>query len=84
MAQIDNLVYTGQANLKGEEIDPNALLEPHEQDLDPDNDMNQAGGILSYKKVKHYQYLMHPRDRKTKTKFNWWHSDIKFLPCCKN
>jgi hypothetical protein len=30
LAQVENLVYTGQANLQGEEIDPNALLEPHQ------------------------------------------------------
>ena len=27
---------------------------------------------------------MHPRDRKNKKKFDWWTSDISFLPCCKS
>jgi hypothetical protein len=31
MAQIDNqLLYSGMANIQGEDFDPNALLEPHE------------------------------------------------------
>lgn len=63
---MENLVYTGKANLQGEEMDPNALLEPHEQDVDPEGDQNAGVGILSYHKVKMYQYKMHPRDRKKK------------------
>ena len=70
LAHFDQLVYAGKANIHGEEIDPNALLEPHEQDIDPEGDT--CAGILSYKKVKMYQYKMHPRDRRIKQKFPWW------------
>ena len=53
MAQIDNqLLYSGVANLQGEDFDPNALLEPHEQDINPESDQNKGVGVLSYKKVK--------------------------------
>lgn len=44
----------GKANLQGEDLDPNALLEPLEQDVDPEGDVNAGVGILSYKKVKMY------------------------------
>ena len=55
MASMDNVnlaVYSGQANINlGDGGDPNALLEPHEQDIYPEGETNNTGQ-LSYKKVK--------------------------------
>jgi hypothetical protein len=63
MAEADqqHMVYYGTANIQGEEMDPNALLEPLDQDLETED--TPGVSMLSYKKVKMHQYKMHPRDR---------------------
>ena len=86
MASMDNVnlaVYSGQANINlGDGGDPNALLEPHEQDIYPEGETNNTGQ-LSYKKVKIHQYKYHPRDRKNKIKFPWFSTDLSYIPCCR-
>lgn len=42
-------------------IDPEALIEPDEEIIIDDDDVNNIGK-LSYKQVKEHQRRMHPRD----------------------
>jgi len=68
-------------------------MPPEEQDpedfwkiVEPDEELEAKDpnfvGPLSYKKVKRHQYLIHPRDRLKRKKFDWWEADISFIPIC--
>jgi hypothetical protein len=79
LAKVDNLkLDNGKMKVGEEEEDPWELIVP-EMDYDDEKNSNQIAD-LSYKAVKLHQYRNHPRDRHKKDKFNWWRSDISFLP----
>lgn len=42
-------------------------------------DLNYVGP-LSYRKVKRHQFVTHPRDRVKRKPFEWWGSDLSYIP----
>jgi len=51
---------------------------------DPDDALENLNyvGPLSYKRVKKYEYVFHPRNRIDKSKFAWRSAEIKYIPLC--
>ena len=80
LANVDDLA-SGYMTLAQEAEDPNKIIEPEEWEVSEDPNVVHA---LSYRKVKEYQYVRHPRDRIKKDMFDWRRVDIGRLYCCLN